>query len=159
MVSLRRLKDEGLIPVIQPDAKVVAYSDYFVNWWDGILSKDIKLNGKTIFSETDFESIYLQIEMNARENLEWVAVKMNVAEDRNKTGKPYDKETVRWARQKLQDYFMKNIPNCSRIRFQFQSPKDNVEHAYWLTICRVYYDETNYKKRITDTQKAFDALK
>ena len=101
----------------------------------------------------------MQIEFKENENLEWVAVEMNVDETINKTGKLYDKENVRWARQILQDYFVKKVPHCQRIRFQFQSPKDNVEHAYWLTICRVYYDETNYKERITATQKAFDALK
>ena len=159
MISLQRLKSEGLIPIIQPNAGVVAFSGIFVNWWDGIGSTDIKINGKKIFSAEDFYSIYLQIENKKLENLEWVAVKMNVEEKFNKTGTPYDKEKVRLARQKLQDYFMANIPNCSRIRFQFQSPKEDEPHARWLTICRVYYDETNYKKRITDTQKAFDALK
>lgn len=86
-----------------------------------------------------------------------IAVKMNI--DVTRVWHTFDKERVRRARQKIQDYFVRNVDGCHRTRFKFTSPKDTVEHAYWLTVARVPFNNSNYSERITATRRAFDALR
>ena len=74
-------------------------------------------------------------------------------------GHTFDKERVRRARQNIQDYFVRNVVGCHRTRFKFNSPKDTVEHAYWLTVARVPFNDFNYSEKITATRRAFDVLK
>ena len=160
MVPLQQLYSAGVIPQsAQTGDGKVWKGNYYVCYFDWILSTEIGDNVQ--FTEDTFNGLYLQIETGALEDdddWERIFVKMNI--DSDATGRNYDKETVRRARQRIQNHFAKKLPFLfQRTRFQFNSPKDDREHAAWLTVGRVYYDAGTYKQRITAVRQAFEKLK
>lgn len=156
MVTAQQLLDEGLIPnnAGTSGGEPVQWGAYDVIHFGEIRPEEFR---KMSFTPDDFYYIYLQIEGLVEGEESRIAVKMNI--DVTRVGHTFDKERVRRARQKIQDYFVRNVVGCRRTRFKFTSPKDTVEHAYWLTVARVPFNNSNYSERITATRRAFDALK
>ncbi|MBQ6976563.1 MAG: hypothetical protein IJS81_07340 [Selenomonadaceae bacterium] len=159
MVTVAQLKKEGLIP---PNANAtngpVAFGEYDCTNWGYMPPANIT---KMKFSDNDFHVIYLQLEEGRKNGqaFQRIAVKMNCEEAENSTKCRFEKERVRRTRQEIQDYFVRNVAGCRGTKFQWNSPKDGQPHAYYLTVCRVDFDEYNYKVRIRDIQRAFDELK
>ena len=159
MITVAQLKKEGLIP---QNAKVpngpIGFGGYnCINFEEYLSPSNIT---KMKFFADDFNVIYLQLE-EGHENgqvFQRIAVKMNCYEAENSTECRFEKERVRRARQEIQNYFVSNVAGCQGTKFQWNSPKDDQPHAYYLTVCRVDFDDYNYKVRIKDIQQAFDEL-